>query len=319
MTIEDIKEFLQQINFPSAWITDQTALSVLALLDANPRQGLLPGHSSLSEGARIHDILNYVRKEFGRRVAENTRESYRKLSLRPLMQAGLVIRHQLSTNDPNTYYRLHPDFYRLLLLSSGSERDKLIEQLRLGNQKRSMQKANAKEDVLVTFPAGESYTLSPGIHNLLEKAIVEIMAPALLQNPQVVYLGDTAPRVGYQNRSLMRRLNLPIDVSVALPDVILYGTEEQTLLIIEAVHSSGPLNMGRLSQMQVFASGPASLAVTVVFISAFPSRQIFRRFVEGIAWGSSVWIANEPYNLIHFVPLSSDEGISPSLPRDRTG
>jgi len=30
------------------------------------------------------------------------------------------------------------------------------------------------------------------------------------------------------------------------------------------------------------------------------------RFVEDIAWDSSVWIADEPYNVIHFVALSHD-------------
>lgn len=36
------------------------------------------------------------------------------------------------------------------------------------------------------------------------------------------------------------------------------------------------------------------------YISSFPSRAIFRKFVEEIAWGSSVWIENEPNNIVHF-------------------
>ncbi|WP_442891735.1 BsuBI/PstI family type II restriction endonuclease [Dissulfurispira sp.] len=45
---------------------------------------------------------------------------------------------------------------------------------------------------------------------------------AFLNEHQVVYLGDTSPRKGYQNRTLMRRLNLPIDTTASLPDVILF-------------------------------------------------------------------------------------------------
>jgi len=303
MTVEEIKALLQELNFPPRRITEQTAFCILALANTTPCQGLLTGHTCLADGARVHDILNFVRQDIGRPVAENTRESYRKTSLRPLMEAGWVIRHQLSTNDPHTYYRLHPDFARLLALPPGPERDALVERLRLPERRRPRPRPSPHQEVHVTLAPGHVYTLSPGGHNVLEKAVVETLGPALLQHPQAVYLGDTAPRAGYQDRSLMRRLNLPIDVSVSLPDVILCSLEEQTLLVIEAVISSGSITPGRLAQLQELTAGPVSLGVQTVYISAFPSRRIFRRFVEHIAWESSVWIANEPYNIIHFLAL----------------
>ncbi len=308
MTVDEIKALLQELNFPSRRITEQTAFCILALADTSPRRGLLAGHICLADGARIHDILNFVRQEIGRPVAENTRESYRKTSLRPLMEAGWVIRHQLSTNDPHTYYRLHPDFARLLTLPPGLERDGLIARLRLPERRRAKRKLDLRQDVPVTLAPGEVHVLSPGRHNLLERAVVEVLGPALLRHPQVVYLGDTAPRMGYQNRPLMRRLNLPIDVSMSLPDVIMYGAEEQTLLVVEAVISSGPVTPIRLAKLQALTTGPANLGMQALYISAFQSRHIFRRFVEEIAWGSSVWIADEPYNIIHFAALPYDNG-----------
>ena len=308
MIVEEIKVLLQELSFPSRRATEQTAFCILALADTTPRQGLLAGHTSLADGARIHDILNFVRRDIGRPVAENTRESYRKTSLRPLMEAGWVIRHQLSTNDPNTYYRLHPDFARLLALSPGPDRQSLIERLRLPERKRHRQQGDPRQEVQVTVAPGQMHTLSPGHHNLLEKAVVEVMCPALLQHAQTVYLGDTESRIGYQDRTLMRRLNLPIDVSVSLPDVILYGPEEQTLLVVEAVVSSGPVTSARLAQLRELTSGPVSLGVRAVYISAFPSRRVLRQSVKDIAWESSVWIADEPYNIIHFVRLSGDNG-----------
>jgi len=129
-------------------------------------------------------------------VAENTRESYRKTSLRQLVEAGWVIRHQLSTNDPHTYYRLHPDFARLLALPPGPERDALVECLRLPERRRPRPRPSPHQEVHVTLAPGHVYTLSPGGHNVLEKAVVETLGPALLQHPQAVYLGDTAPKAG---------------------------------------------------------------------------------------------------------------------------
>jgi hypothetical protein len=310
MTVEEIKALLQELSFPPRRITEQTVYCILALANTTPRQGLLAGHTCLANGARIHDILNFVRQDIGRPVAENTRESYRKTSLRPLMEAGWVIRHQLSTNDPNTYYRLHPDFARLLTLSPGPESDNLIERLRLPARRRPRPRPPLHQEVHVTLAPGHVQLLSPGRHNLLEKAVVETLGPALLQYPQVVYLGDTAPRAGYQDRPLMRRLNLPIVVSVSLPDVILYSPEEQTLLVVEAVISSGPVTPGRLAQLRELTAGPANLGMKTVYISAFPSRRVFRRFVEDIAWESSVWIEDEPYNIIHFLALPQDRPIS---------
>jgi BsuBI/PstI restriction endonuclease len=100
VTIEQVKELLRELGFPDGYNSDQTALTVLALADRQPRQKLLTGHSRLAEGARIHDVLNFVREDMGRRVAENTRESYRKTSLRPLVEAGWVSKSWLRRSWP---------------------------------------------------------------------------------------------------------------------------------------------------------------------------------------------------------------------------
>jgi hypothetical protein len=124
-----------------------------------------------------------------------------------------------------------------------------------------------------------------------------------MKRPVVLYLGDTAPRAGYQNRALLRRMNLPIDVRESLPDVVMYDLDDG-LLIIEVVTSGGPIDSARLDQLRQFAQGPVKLGLRVEYLTAFPTRRIFRSFVEQIAWGTSVWIAAEPSNLIHFVRIA---------------
>jgi hypothetical protein len=300
MTLEKIKEVLHKLNFPEKYISDQTAICVQAMLDETERKGLLPSYKTLSEGARIHDILNYARNVIGRKVAENTREAYRKTSLAPLMNYGIVVRHQLTTNDPNTYYRLHPDFARLFLERNIGEQNKLISQLQRQLTKRKVKKASQNKEISVKINNEQIFPLGSGEHNLLEKSVVEIFGNAFLNEHQVVYLGDTSPRKGYQNRALMRRLNLPIDTTSSLPDVILFSALESHLVIIEAVTSSGPVNSIRLEQLQKFTKGPRKLGIKTPYVSAFPSRAVFRKFVEDIAWGSSVWIENEPNNIVHF-------------------
>jgi type II restriction enzyme len=306
MTIQVIKDILEQLNFPKRFCSEQTAICIRAMLDKTEREGLLPGHQDLSQGARIHDILNYARYDVGKRVAEYTREAYRKTSLAPLMNTGIIVRHQLSTNDPNTYYRLQPDFEKLFSERSAKERKKLITELRISPSKqRGVAKRGQQHHMNVVVRLGHkgTFKLSPGVHNALEKAVVEVFGHAFLNEPQVVYLGDTAPRVGYQNRPLMRRLNLPIDTAESLPDVILYSEYESHLVIVEVVTSSGPVNSIRLEQLQKFTKGPKKLGHKISYITAFLSRAAFRRFVEEIAWQSSVWLENEPNNIVHFESL----------------
>src|SRR5713101_6486135 len=114
LDLDEVKVLLHQLGLDRRLITEQSAICVLALANGAERDGLLPGKKRLRDGARIHDIIEFARRECGKEVAENTRESYRKLSLQPLCEEGLVVRHQLSTNDPKTFYRLHPEMLRLL-------------------------------------------------------------------------------------------------------------------------------------------------------------------------------------------------------------
>jgi len=308
VTIEEIKAVIGKLGFPKRYITEQTAICIMALTDRNRREGLLSGHKNLSEGARIHDILNFARDVIGKKVAENTREAYRKTSLAPLMNYGIVVRHQLSTNDPNTYYRLQPVFIRLFSEENIEERNRLIKQLQRQLTKltgRKVRRAIQGKEISVQIGDKQIFSLSSGEHNLLEKSVVAIFGQAFLDKPQTVYLGDAAPRKGYQNRTLMRRLNLPIDTAASLPDVILFSEPESYLVIVEVATSSGPINSIRLEQLHKFTKGPRKLGFKVSYVSAFPSRAVFRRFVEEIAWGSSVWIENESNNIVHFQRLRS--------------
>lgn len=307
MTIDEIKAILRDLGFPKGFTSDQTALTILALANRDSRAGLLSGHACLADGARIHDVLEFVRSEFGRKVAENTRETYRKTSLRPLLDAGWVVRHRLSTNDPNTHYRLNSEFAELLETEPGLVRDRLSAKLRITG-KKGKKAGGTDGDVVVRVSADKTFTLSPGAHNELEREVVEVLAPAILTHPSVIYLGDTAPRAGYQDRTLMRRLNLPIDLTESLPDVVVYSLEEKRLLVVEAVTSTGPISTARLEQLLVLCRGPVQLGVRIELMTAFPSRKDLRRFIEEIAWGTRVWIAEEPANVIHFATITKNQG-----------
>lgn len=301
LDLDEIKVLLQQIGLERRLITEQSAICVLALADGTERDGLLPGKKRLRDGARIHDVIEFARHECGKEVAENTRESYRKLSLKPLCDEGLVVRHQLSTNDPKTFYRLHPELLRVLTCPAPLERRWLARDLALRLSKgETWQQQRRHAEIPVEVGLSQPYFLSPGTHSRLAADVVEVYAPTFLKMPRVVYVGDTRHKGGYQNRDLMRELNLPIQVTSSLPDVILFCETERCLIVVEVVASSGPISAARLEQLQQLVRQTVALGYGTRYVTAFPSRQVLRRFVEDIAWGTQAWIANEAEQVITF-------------------
>jgi len=95
-------------------------------------------------------------------------------------------------------------------------------------------------------------------------------------------------------------LNLPIEVKAKLPDVILLSQSTRELVVAEAVVSTGVIDESRLAQLVDLTSECARLGFTIQFLTAFPSRSLLRRFADQIAWGTAVWVAAEPNNLVLF-------------------
>ncbi len=297
--LERVQAILPALGVEKRFCSRQTAVCVLALLDRRPRTGLLAGKRALAEGARIHDILQFARDDLGVRVAENTREAYRKASLRPLNELGIINRHQLSTNDPNTFYRLAAALVGPLReVIAGRRRAGDLEKFRR-EAKRSPTEAEGGP-VEVQVSSTKTFAVSPGDHSRLAKAFVEVFGPAFHERPAAVYIGDTARKSGYQNRELMRELNLPVEIKAGLPDVILFAQGQGRLIVCEVVTSTGSITRSRLAQLRALVGGAERLGHSVEFVTAVPSRAVLRRFIEGIAWGTAVWVASEPNNLILF-------------------
>ena len=67
------------------------------------------------------------------------------------------------------------------------------------------------------------FTLSPGRHNQLQKAIIEEFAPRFAPNSECIYVGDTTKKDLVRNDQKLRKLGFDISVHSKMPDVVFYS------------------------------------------------------------------------------------------------
>lgn len=301
LSIKKVCELLRELGFPERFNTDQTAHCVIAMADTQPREGLVLGHRTLHEGARIHDMIAFARKELRKHYAENTRESIRKMSCKQLVDYGLAIANPddpgRPTNSGNWHYVLASDFLDILNNASRPKLPKLVAAwLRKHPERiRNLLDLEAAHIQNALLPDGKKITLSPGKHNALVKLIVEVFAARFIEGPVALYIGDTREKMLFVNEESLKGLSVELGVHEKLPDVIFYSKTRRKMFAIEAVTSVGPITDLRRREIQKLLGRN-----DVVFVTAFPSRGDFKKFADQLAWGTVVWIADEPEHIIRF-------------------
>ena len=105
------------------------------------------------------------------------------------------------------------------------------------------------------------------------------------------------PRAQRNTRTALCLLALMNLTHGKLPDVVIYMRDKNWLLLIESVTSHGPVESKRQIELaRLFKGCKAGL----VYVSAFPDRKTFLRYLDVIAWESEVWIADAATHMIHF-------------------
>ena len=162
--------------------------------------------------------------------------------------------------------------------------------------------AQAKgRNVLVDMPDGTRRPMSPGGSSDLSKAVIEIFAKKFLQNPAVVHLSESKKKIIKQDEVLAKSIGLNIDVTRALPDIVLadLGPKDPLLVFVEVVFSSGAITQSRRDDLHKYAA-EAGFGEQVAYVSAFWDRNHkgYAMEYKRLAWGSFVWFMSEPHDLM---------------------
>ena len=298
--VEEAVEILRDLGMPIAQQNERSALTLLALLDVRKK---VPWAKSRKRTIRIHDIMRYIEDVYGRKYAENTRETIRRQTLHQFEQGGIAIRNPddpaRPTNSPNNVYQISDDALEAIQRygtyrwpeAAGQFQDKRGRLVDIYDRKKQASKLE------VNLPKGPAIHLSPGKHNVLQRDIIERFVPRFSPSAVVLYVGDTAHKMLHINKGVLRKIGLPMTQHDKLPDVVLFDRLRNTLLLIEAVTAHGPLSPKRRFELEKLLS---SCKAVRIYVSAFPDFKEFKKHATSIAWETEIWIAESPDHMIHF-------------------
>lgn len=298
--IEEALDILRSIQVPKAQLNQRSALTLLALLDMKPETDWSNASAPLRG---ITEMMSYFYKNFGISYAPNTRETVRRFSIHQFVQMGLVIRNpddsKKPVNSPNTKYQIDTAFLDLIRTYGTKDWNKNLETyLESAKELRNLRESERQMTLIpVKLPNGNEVRITVGGQNNLIKEIVEQFCSRFTPNGLVIYLGDAGDKFRIYEQDYFKRLDITIDEHSKMPDVVVYLEEKNWLVLIEAVTSHGPIDIKRHNELkELFKSSKAPL----IFVTAFPTRKLMKKYLQEISWETEVWVAESPSHLIHF-------------------
>lgn len=293
-------QILKLLGFGPKQSNEVAGHTLLALLDLDPTE---PWSAASNPLRGIHRIIEFVRKTYRVRYAENTRETIRDEAVKYFVAEGLLLRNSddpdRPTNSGKTVYQIEPTALATLR-TFGTQawhrqlRDYLASKERI-RELTSRERRAVR--IPVKLPSGETVTLSPGGQNPLVKQVIEEFCPRFTPGATVAYIGDTESKFLHLDATYLKGLGVVIAPSAKMPDIVLHDTKRNWLLLVEAVVSAGSVDSKRRNELkELFASAKAGL----IFVTAFQTKRAMQRFLPQISWRTEVWVAEDADHLIHF-------------------
>ena len=250
---------------------------------------------------KTRDIIVFENEHYGEHISSGSYDDIRRKDLKMLVDKGFVVNSseldQAATNNPHRGYTLSAPFANLLKVYGTSKWDERLAYFIEIHQKtkEELARKRAMERIPVTLPSGLTLELSTGEHNLLQKKIVEDFLSLFGMGAEVLYIGDSSDKYLHRDTEALQQLHVSLEHGT-LPDIVAYSREKNLLFLIEAYHSSNPMNNERVSSLRQLV---ADCGANVVYVTAFLSKSEGLKHLKEIAWDTEVWFANEPEHMMH--------------------
>jgi type II restriction enzyme len=300
--IQEARDLLETFGMDAERSNERSALVLLSLLGLQPSD---PWSAAANPLLGTRAIMDWIRNEYEKDYAANTRETIRRFTLQQFAEVHLVTQNpdkpDRPTNSPKWNYQVTTEALTVIQRYGSLEFEfaqSLSEYLDVLPGLKS-QYAAAREMLRIplTLPDGSEFTLSPGGQNVLLKQIVEQFCPRFTPGAELLYIGDADEKWALFERDRLAGLGVVVDSHGKMPDLVVYMADRNWLVLLEAASSHGPVDSKRHRELSsLFAGSTAGL----VYITCFPDRAEFRRYVDKISWESEVWCADHPSHMIHY-------------------
>ncbi len=298
--LDEAKEILAALGLPRAEQNDRSALTLLALANLGPESDWAAAERPL---LRTVDLMEFMRQKYDRDYRANMRETIRRQTIHQFEQARIVDRNPdepgRPTNSGKNAYMLTEEATEILKAYGTTRFGEAVASFigQFGELKAAYERVRATHRIPLRLPDGSTVSLSAGEHNALQAAVIEEFGPRFAPGATVLYVGDTAKKHVIYERDELARIGVPINEHDKLPDVILFDQGKSWLFLIEAVTSHGPVSPKRHWEIEAFLRG---CAAERIYVTAFLTIGVFRKYAADIAWETEVWIAATPDHMIHF-------------------
>src|SRR3989344_2681444 len=114
--ITEALDILKQFNVPKKQQNERSALALLALLSLKEKDSWTDAEKTL---IRVHDMMQFIKAEYNKEYAENSRETFRRQTLHQFeKEVGIVERNAddltRATNSPNTTWSVTDDALKIV-------------------------------------------------------------------------------------------------------------------------------------------------------------------------------------------------------------
>lgn len=178
--IREAIEILTALGMPPAQRNERSALTLLALAEIKKHSAWKDARRPL---VRIWDIMSFIRDEYGKNYAANTRETIRRQTIHQFEQARIVDRNPDDPNRPtnsgrNVYAVTAEALALVRAYGSGRFAAAVAAFIRkFGTLQAAYQNRRTMHSVPLKLPGAAPAYLSPGAHNQLQVAVVEQFGP----------------------------------------------------------------------------------------------------------------------------------------------
>jgi adenine-specific DNA-methyltransferase len=298
--IDEALAVLRELGLPRPQQNERSALTLLALLDLTPDRSWSEARDPL---CGITPMMEFFAQHYGKLYKPNTRETVRRQTVHQFLDANLIVANpdepSRPINSPKAVYQIERATLELLRTYTTDQWERNLRAYLASTEPLKQRYAQVREmqRIPIKLPSGETLRLSPGGQNILIKQIIDEFASRFTPGGEILYLGDTDEKFALFADERLRELGISIDTHGKMPDVIIYHTAKNWLVLIEAVTSHGPIDPKRRNELrQLFASATVGL----VYVTAFLNRQAMKEYLTTISWETEVWVADAPEHLIHF-------------------